>query len=249
MAKKRFRRKRKMIRQDSSNLIKLSAVFDVVTTASNRVNIVIHPRSLTNQIVPDYDMASPAVKQPQNFAKVKDLFDIYRAEKVSLRYIPSYNANENTTAESIQVNYPGVWIAFDYDNTGIGRVQDMMVNAQNKYKSLMERWSASFRLPKMQGPNSLPGGFSNLQTETQRLEGIINIQSAAAFGQTVAAGTPVGYMIVDSWYTFKKRSDHNIRAYLGINSAGFLNPPGETGPQTYVKTDELDGDELEFVDV
>lgn len=249
--KKNFKTKRKskrrIIRQPAVTMIKMTQTRNLKTdeTTGEGVAALIHCRSFTNQYIPDLSAADPEKLAPYNFAKVKDLFDLYRVKRIKLTY-KAYFLAQNYVSANAQT-LPAISVSFDPDNTGVATPVLNSVTGTHKNYSLGKDWTWSRNIPKYQGGDS-PGGWQNMQSEQTNYSGAISIYNVNSLAPPPGPAINMGSLRIDTWVECKARTDHNPTAYYGIDRIGHLYPAGLTGPQDrYAPPTRNDGEEREFI--
>lgn len=226
MRRKR-RRKRRLIRQPAVTLMKLASQPFVEPLATGAVDQIIHFRSLTNQFVNDPGTAATVVA-PYNFAKIKDMFDMYRVVKIKLTYTAF--ARTGNYLSAAQQTLPNLYILYDPDNTGLGTAATNLVTGKSVQKSLGDNWTYTVRVPSYSSSNIVQG-WQNLQNEQGNLTGVIALKTVQELSPAPPSGTHLGQLKIESWIEFKGRADNNPTTYFGVAADQTLYPPGIVSPQ------------------
>lgn len=234
---RRKRKRRKKRRALDENRIKMSLTGDLGTALEAEFGILraaISPRSMSFTYTPDCQSPTGHANLT-NFAKLKDLYDLYKTNWCKIKFTPRFDSAELFGASFI----PQIHVAFDPDQSGCLNIKQVKANKTHRVYSPYKPFTYFIRIPKytsmsvIQQPSdgppvvplilgSTPNGWENLQDEGagSARNGIIAIMTEQSIVPVPTDGVILGEIEVEVCYTVKGRDDRNPTAYYGVTNSG-----------------------------
>lgn len=217
--KKRYKKRPKMTMSKRMPLdlhrFRLVLLADLVVSGTGYIQAVVRPWCLEQHYQPSPQSTNLPLFEVTSF---KLLFDSYRPLGTTITYTPEqtmFNKDNNIGPNAIDSEV-ALYCMIDYDNTNAVDGTNLITRTQVKKRSIGKHWKLKYRVGEQYQNTSAvyrPGGFMNLQTNFNATRGIINISSAdqvieasVSPAQPLKSGTPVGEVLIESYYLFKGRN-------------------------------------------
>lgn len=204
-------------RAPQSNVVSLKFrwVGDLSTGVGGLMTGTINPNSLT-RFWHDETGNYESLLEVQNAI---NLFDLYRVRAVKIEATPKFSQSEYikaTSGDNVLTPNPNSVMVYDVDNTGrLANFNAMVTRDQKHQFSVFRKLKHYQPIAKAKqsaagsATFSMAGGWNNLQSESDNLQGIIDFQSNETFKidgtPTATYSGPLMNMVVTAYVQFKFR--------------------------------------------
>lgn len=207
------RRKSRIPRPMNTICVRLAAIFELKSGRPESgsdlqpVNATLFTRSLKESYRGSSIQATAGPDLPlNNYDKFYSVFDLFRVNKVHIKFVPTYQNEEYNIQQAPQEVLSPLIISHDVDNSTNYDVKNQLGDRQTKMRDPTRPWKLSFNVPAPPGENV--DVWQNCQSDTgARFQtGVISINSL----QPIRPDSLVGNMYVTYECSFKERQDTKV---------------------------------------